>query len=149
MKESQPGPQTNSRAADLCRVGATASSGPSPKPLRMQQGTVGRGLSPSLRLKVASTRPEGQTVTERFVLHRENLPVHLSWWPSASDFKSESYKSQPVVTVAVAKALELHDGIVLGNGSLGNIFSAQLRVLLQGIQRMNLKHKFWAFVCKV
>lgn len=57
-------------------------------------------------------------------------------------------KSWQIVTVVVHAVLELHLCDCFSKWLVGKIFSAQLKVLLQGLKHMNLKHKFKLFMCK-
>lgn len=57
-------------------------------------------------------------------------------------------KSWQIVTVVVHAVLELHLCDCFSKWLVGKIFSAQLKVLLQGLKHMNLKHKFKLFTCK-
>ena len=65
-----------------------------------------------------------------------------------SPFSNLKVKSQQIVTVVVQAVLELHLCDCFSKWLIGKIFSAQLKVLLQGQQHMNLKYKFKLFMCK-
>jgi len=57
-------------------------------------------------------------------------------------------KSWQIVTVVVHAVLELHVCGYFSKRLIGKIFSAQLKVLLQGLKRMNRKYKFKLFMYK-
>lgn len=62
-----------------------------------------------------------------------------------SNLKVKSYQ---IVTVVVHAVLELHLCDCFSKWLIGKIFSAQLKVLLQGLEHMNLKYKFKLFMRK-
>lgn len=57
-------------------------------------------------------------------------------------------KSWQIVTVVVHAVLEVHLCDCFSKWLIEKIFSAQLKVLLQGLKHMNLKSKFKSFMCK-
>lgn len=65
-----------------------------------------------------------------------------------SAFSNLKVKSWQIVTVVVHAVLGPHLCDYFSKWLIGKIFSAQLKILLQGLKHMNLKYKIKLFMCK-